>query len=407
MSPAAIDPRIKILYLVAVAALAFASSAPAPLLLLLGLQIVLWLGTGLGPRALAASVRRLLFFIVFIVLSYALFGAAEGDRIHELAFAGIELPINLTGIGIGLLRSSRIVTIILASQIVQRSGEGKALVEGLRALRAPDFLAYGLDLVLDTLGPRRGGGGRGRRRKQERRQEEEDGDSGFGFRRLLRGDTSALSELVQRRLAETQTRAADFGLAADVQRDLVAVGGLAVVAMSLRFLKLMPGLPIAPGHKGIVLIPLYICAHTLTAARFGATRFGLVVGVMGFLTGMGKFGPFDILRHAAPGLFVDLVMPLAVRISHKPNVLVYGLVGVGAAAMRVASLVVAALVVEAPAAFYALLLPMTIAQMTFGMLSGFVTVPLLLTADRLLPPAADRGAAASAAPLPQRADGPS
>jgi len=169
-----------------------------------------------------------------------------------------------------------------------------------------------------------------------------------------------------------------------VLNDLAVVVGLSVLAMTLRLLKFMPGIPVAPGHKGIIVIPLYIFAHTLTTSRWGASQFGLIVGITSFLMGMGgKFGPFDILRHVAPGLFVDLVMPLVTAVFKKPNVLVYGLVGMGAAVTRITTLIAVAAFVEAPPTFYVLLLPMVIANVVFGLLSGLVTFHLMKFVDRL------------------------
>ena len=132
------------------------------------------------------------------------------------------------------------------------------------------------------------------------------------------------------------------------------------------------------------MIPLYIFAHTLTTSRWGASQFGLIVGITSFLMGMGgKFGPFDILRHVAPGLFVDLVMPFVAAVFKKPNVLVYGIVGMGAAVARITTLIAVAAFVEAPPTFYVLLLPMVIANLIFGLLSGLVTFHLMKFVDRL------------------------
>ncbi|MFQ5458910.1 MAG: energy-coupling factor transporter transmembrane component T family protein [Myxococcota bacterium] len=378
------DPRFKILYVLAAGITAFVTANGTILLSLLGLQIVLWFAAGLSAGELLRAVRRLLWFVAFIVVSYAFFAERAGDQIVQLALWDWTVPVNLTGVGIGLLRASRIVTIILAAQVVQRSGDGAGIVAGLRRLHAPPFLAYGLDLVLAALGgPEAARGGR-------RKRQGKSGESGFSFRRLLRGDVGLVGEKIQLLLAQTRARAGSYALAPAARSDLVMVGALAILAMSLRLLKVMPGLPVAPGHKGIVLIPLYICAATLTRARWGGTRYGLVVGVTSFLLGMGKFGPFDILRHLAPGVFVDLVTPIAGRVFRNPGALVYGLIGVGAAATRITALAAAAVVVEAPPAFYAFLAPMVVAHMSFGFLSGAVTVQLLKWLRRL--PEADLSA---------------
>ena len=151
--------------------------------------------------------------------------------------------------------------------------------------------------------------------------------------------------------------------------------------MSLRFLQLAPGFPIAPGHKGIVLIPLYMLAAARTQTRWGATQFGILMGVTSFLAGMGKFGPFDILRHMTPGLFVDLTLPLLHAGGRRASTWGYGLLGAGAALTRFSTLAAIALLVEAPPGFYAILAPTALTHVTFGFLSGTVTRRLLDNQD--------------------------
>lgn len=377
------DPRLKLLYVLLVGVVAFVFSDPLVLLSLLGLQSVLWFAARLSFSLFLASLRRLMVFISFVLLSYAFFNWEEGDSIYKLIAFGVELPVNLTGIATGLLLSSRIATLILASQLVQRTGSRTAIVDGLRALRVPPYLAYSLDLVLSALGPEESerGGGRGKGRNKEQR---EGSRPAIVIKRALRGDVGLLAEMIERQIGRARASGAAYNLAPAVLNDLAVVAGLSVLAMTLRLLKFMPGIPVAPGHKGIIVIPLYIFAHILTTSRWGASQFGLIVGITSFLMGMGgKFGPFDILRHVAPGLFVDLVMPFVTSVFKKPNALVYAVVGMGAAAARISTLVAVAAFVEAPKTFYVLLLPMVIANVAFGLLSGLVTFHLMKFVDRL------------------------
>jgi hypothetical protein len=249
----------------------------------------------------------------------------------------------------------------------------------------PDFFAYGLDMVLAILGPEhRGGGGRGRGRGKGGGGGRGGGEGGgagkekvFRYRQLMRGDLSMVTDKVEQLFAQARERAVGLGLAPSAASDLTAIVALTVLAMSLRFLRVAPGLPVAPGHKGILLIPLYILAHDLTRSRWGSTQYGLVMGVTSFLLGMGKFGPFDILRHLTPGLFVDLVLPAVSKVVRRPGPWSYALVGMGAAATRISTIAAVALAVQAPPIFYAVLLPTVIAHLTFGFLSGFVTHHLL------------------------------
>jgi energy-coupling factor transporter transmembrane protein EcfT len=393
------DARLKVLYVLAVGVISFISSNAVLLVSLIGLQVVLWFAAGLSLSLLLASLRRLLTFVSFILLSYAFFSWEEGDTLYKLALFGAELPINLTGIATGLLFSSRIITLILASQLIQQTGNRTAIVDGLRAFHVPANLACSLDLVMAALGSE--GTGRGGGRGEGRRRQKEGGSRpAVVIKRALRGDVTVLAEMMEKQISQARARGAAYNLAPRVLNDLAVVVGLSILAMTLRFLKVMPGIPVAPGHKGIILIPLYILAHSLTTSRWGASQFGLIVGITSFLMGMGgKFGPFDILRHVAPGFFVDIVMPLVGTVFTKPNPFVYAIVGMGAAVTRVSTFVAVAAFVEAPPAFYVLVVPMVIANVVFGLLSGFVTFHLMKSVGRLREASCDdREAAAPAGP---------
>ncbi|MGH7265908.1 MAG: hypothetical protein ACREMB_13840 [Candidatus Rokuibacteriota bacterium] len=380
-----IHPRVQVLYLLAVGILAFATDRPGWLLGLLGLQVALWLAVGLPVAGLFAIFRKLLVFFVFLVVSFAFFAPEPGDRFVALPLLGWTLDVNFSGVVRGLLLSSRIVTVVYASQIVQRAGDGGTIVRGLRGWFVPAPIAYSLDMVLAILG--REAAGRGGGRGQGRRRQAGDGGRTERtvdvLRRVLRGDVGFLVELIQRNVAQARARGAAYGLKPEALSDLAVITGLAVLSMTLRFLKVLPGLPVAPGHKGIVLLPLYIVAAELTVSRWGATQLGVVIGVTSFLAGEGKFGVFEVLRHVTPGLFVDLIMPAVRAVKPEPGPILYALVGTGAAAARLSTLLLVARFVEAPSVFYAFLLPMAASNVVFGFLSGFVTFHLMRSVKRI------------------------
>jgi hypothetical protein len=374
------DPRLPILYLLAVAVTAFATARPRWLLGLLALQVALWLWFRLPLRGLLSIGRRLQWFVLLIVLSFALFAFEPTDRLLTLSLGRWTLEVSLSGIVRGLLLVSRIATVICASQLLQRVSSPDTIVRGLRGLLVPSTIAYSLDLVLGLLGadrPRRRpqGGGDASRRARAGRFEM--------VRQLMRGDVGSLVELMRRSIVSARERAEVYGLGPSAVSDLAVVTGLGVVSMTVRFVKILPGVPFAPGFKGVVLLPLYIIACDLTASRWGATRLGVVVGVTSFLMGEGKFGPFEIFRHIAPGLFVDLLMPAVRRLGPEPGPLVYALVGTGAAVTQVTTLLAVAYFVEAPGAFYAFLVPMVVTNTIFGFLSGFVTFHLMKSVQKL------------------------
>ena len=141
-----------------------------------------------------------------------------------------------------------------------------------------------------------------------------------------------------------------------------------------------PSIPFAPGHKLVLLTPLYIVATLRTRTRFGATLTGLVMGSVAFLLGDGRYGIFEILKHVTPG---HPLRPL--RAAHgaalrRPAARELwrgrssgGLMGLG----RFATIFTITLAVQAPAVAWAFLVPGLIIHTTFGVLSGLVSSPLI------------------------------
>ena len=84
--------------------------------------------------------------------------------------------------------------------------------------------------------------------------------------------------------------------------------------MSLKMLRILPGIPFFSGYKTLLLYPLYILAADLTYSRWGGTVCGTIMGVLGFLQGDGRYGAMEILKHTAPGFVVDLSWPVLRRL---------------------------------------------------------------------------------------------
>jgi hypothetical protein len=158
---------------------------------------------------------------------------------------------------------------------------------------------------------------------------------------------------------------------------VAVVAGLALTMLGIKALKLLPGLPFAPGHKGVLLIPLFIAAGLMTRSRAGATLTGLTMGTVAFLLGDGRYGIFEIAKHVAPGVLVDLLLPLMRAGERRRGVVAWALFGLVVALGRFATVTVIALAVQAPALVYAVLIPGLIVHTIFGILSGLVTAPLI------------------------------
>ena len=195
-----------------------------------------------------------------------------------------------------------------------------------------------------------GGGLEGKNKKR--------GD-GLVLKRLFKGEFSVLIEMINNRMAAARERIADS--------DLAVIFGLTIVVVSVRFLKVAEGFPLAPGHKNLVIVPCFIAAASLTRTRFAATQIGFVSGIINFLSGSGRFGVFDILQSMTPGLTVDLMIGLT---RWSKSILVYALIGLVAGLARVTAVLVLSLLFRMPAEYYALLMVPAVFQCMFGALSA-------------------------------------
>src|SRR2546430_332688 len=144
---------------------------------------------------------------------------------------------------------------------------------------------------------------------------------------------------------------------------------------SVKVLKILPGLPFAPGHKALLLFPLYVLASRLTHSRWGGTAAGSIMGVIGFLQGDGRFGVLEILKHIAPGLVIDLASPVVRRL--PAWAFGYCLIGLAAAAGRITTELVLVLLLGARAEVYLFPAAVLIPNLLAGFLSGFVTIFVL------------------------------
>lgn len=179
----------------------------------------------------------------------------------------------------------------------------------------------------------------------------------------------------------------------EVVRDVATIAGIALTMLGIKALKILPSIPFAPGHKLVLLTPLYVVAAMRTKTRFGGTLTGVTMGTVAFLLGDGRYGIFEILKHVAPGLICDLLVPLVTRGGRRPGAFVWSIVGGLMGAGRFATIFVVTLSVQPPAIAYAILLPGFLIHTTFGILSGLVCSPLVRIAGGspvpVAPPASD------------------
>lgn len=385
---ATIDPRLKVLYLLAVTAMLFAVRRPWLVCVVAGAQLVLAIVAGLSARAAGRLLRKVAGYGVALAIVLACFPDGQDPRWIEAA-PGIRL--SLGGLAHAALAMLRIAGVALASEVV-RLGDPSALAAGLRGLGAPSAFAAALDVTLALLGDSGrgrgtsrghgggGGGGRGRHAGE--------GGEGFGsvMRRLARGDVHALVHRIRQSLQKAEHAVAqrgDLRSAGVSARDVAVIAGIASAMLAFKILKILPGIPFAPGHKTVLLVPLYILAGALTESRFGATLTGATMGTVAFLMGDGRYGALEIAKHIAPGVLVDLLRPIMFGGAHARGVVAWCLFGLVVALGRFATVLLVTMLVGAPAEMYALLTLPALAHLVFGLLSGFVTYHLVRALDDL------------------------
>ena len=190
-------------------------------------------------------------------------------------------------------------------------------------------------------------------------------------------------------MAETSPEAARGPLPREraIAEDVATIAGIAITMLGIKALKILPNVPFAPGHKLVLLTPLYIVAALYTRSRAGATWTGLTMGVVAFLLGDGKYGVFEILKHVAPGVICDLVAPHVARFtlhstSRGASPIAWSITGGLIAAGRFATIFCVTLFVQPPAVAWAFLVPGATVHITFGVLSGYMSHHLVRAVAR-------------------------
>ncbi len=378
---------VKVVYLLAVTTCVFALPSTAffrpwrwhIVLGFAALQLLTLLVCRIDPATILRTVARLKWFFTFLLLCYALLPAEHGTRaVYELRlpFTQFTIPINVGGLAIAGLMCLQIVTVVLTSAVVRLTSRGTDLADGLGRLGLPRLFVHAFDHTLGLVAglPKRGQG-------QGKRSARDAGSSpGFlpTLRKLLRGDVGFLVQSVRDSLdrASRELVLQTGGkLEGRLAHDVALVSGVALVMASLKMLKFLPGIPFAPGIKGILLLPLYVLASRGTWSRWGGTAAGSIMGVMAFLQGDGRYGVLDVLQHVGPGLVIDLAMPLVRRLPQ--TAVTYCALGFVATITRTTTEWAVVLLLGTRAEVYLYPVVGMIPMLIAGTLSGFVTVYLL------------------------------
>ena len=375
------SPHFKIAYLLAVMTVVCIVQSPVVIGALIVIQLGLWIHSALGWRPLVRIINRLALFFLIIALSYAFVSVGDADQWVSVVIGSWNIPLNRGGLWVALIMCLRVFVLVLASRWVQESSKPGDVVRALQDFRVPRFLGASIDgtIRLAAGGGQRRGSGDGSGGGGRRRLKSEEAMS-FSFQQIRHGRMTYIKDMVERALkrAEGLVNSENPGLERVQARDIAIMIGIAVAIMGTKVIQVLPGIPVAPGHKNVLIVPLLLLAAGLTQMRFGGLWTGLTVGIVSVLSGYGQYGVLEIAHFAVPGLMADVLLPI-VR-SHSPrwwHLTQFALIGAAMGAGRFAANFLMILLAGAPGMAFVLYLPMFVSQVSFGAISAFVTLGLL------------------------------
>ncbi len=309
---------------------------------------------------------RFLWKVKWFILIIFLFHAFSGENdISILKIKNWTLALSFDGITKGAIMAGKLIAMLLITQVVRLSMKGKEFVSGMTKLGLSQSSSEIIDEIIVIVSEEKGGGngkGKNKNKKQGQTNEVQSKDV------LFRGRVGNIPKKLLNKINFAKERFANNPNA------IVASSALSVTL--IRMVKIAPGLPLAPGHKNILMFPVLIYGILKSEKKQAGLQVGFISGVLHFTMGFGKYGPLGILQFALLGWVFDLTLKLPFK---KDNLFFLMFVGAIGGLARVSSEIVLAFAFGMPNAFYLLYLPYIISQVSFGIASGFISKALLKT----------------------------
>jgi len=379
--------RLALIYLVALSVLMFALDQAWLLGLLLGLHLLGYLLLKLSAQPLQRVLKRMSLFLFFILLAY-------GINWSQLLQQEWQQLLNTDGLSTALVMGLRVLNLVVASLLVRLLSSADEFVSALRWLRVPATSAMVIDGVFALLsgpgmhaGMGRGNGNRRRRDPGGRRAGNNHHDKAgnraarqsLSWQAIRQRRLQPMRDIIVNAMAQARNWLLQRtpGMASEKLDDLVVILGGSVAIMSLRLLQILPGLPIAPGHKNILIIPLYLFIAMITRSRFAATQCGIAIGVLSFFLGQGRFGIFELLQWILPGVAADLLAPLLRGLRGWIAVIAMIFAGVLLGVLRFSAGFALIMLAGGHIGLFAVYLPVLAAQVTFAAIGAALTPWLL------------------------------
>lgn len=377
-----LSAKLKVLYLFVLATGLFFVSDWKIIAFIVLFQASIWLWSGLGFTPLLRAVSRLKWFIILVSISYLLIPPANAVADYQLDLGFYILHFYLEGLGHAGLMLSRVLLLVVSGLWVRLSEPSGSFVAALGSLGIPKTVAIIIDAGLSlTSGDSKkqgtgGGGGGGRGGGKHRDKKNGLQRTKIFFADIREGRFSFMDTLIDASFGKARAYIKENypDMDASIRHDTAIILMVVVAVMSLKLLQLLPGLPFAPGHKNLIVIPLLLMAAMLTKGRFGGFTAGFSVGIVSFLMGYGKFGVFEVLHLALPGLLADILLPVMVAQSgfwlFLRLVILGGLLGL----TRFATNFMILLLAGSPELAWIVFVPGLVSQVVFGALSSLVCV---------------------------------
>ncbi len=348
-----LPPVLRIIYILAVSVCIFVFNNIYIVLGLLTLQIALWLSLSIPLKKLK-PLKRIQTFLLVLIFFYTFFHG-ENDFIL-FSIKKLKFGISYSGFYAGLFMSSKLLTMLLATFVVRFTTSSDQFMIGLRKLGMPKDFSLIIDGILETI----------ESQPKKKNKNGKNKGEGISIKSVLKGNFSEITDLINSKLDEARATFAN--------NDVAIISAFSLIVTLIRFMKITPGFPIAPGHKNVLIIPFFILASRLTNKRFAGTSIGFLSGIIHFMSGFGKYGPLGILQFALLGLIVDLFMLLFKK---SNSIIVFCLIGAIAGFTRVSAEIGLAWLLRMPVEYYLFYLPYVASQCLFGAASGIVTKYLI------------------------------
>lgn len=335
---------------------------------LLALQLMLWAILRIPPGEFS-QLRRVRRLTVILLLVFSLFHSEP--EITLLVLGNWSLGFSPAGFIAGLLVIAKLLIMLLAAQIVQYSTPAKDMIAGMRTLGMSKdsamIMVSLMELISGEHGHGRGEGrGHGRGKSRGPGKDHKEGGPPVILKSILKGDLNPVYQRIERQRDRISAQFSD--------NDLAGIASFSALIILVRFIKIAPGLPIAPGHKNVLIIPFFIVGSHSAQGSWAGAKIGFFSGFIHFMSGFGKYGPLGILQFVLLGAVIDVLL----AVFRNPfNLFICGLIGIIAGLFRVISEIIIALILDVPVEFYLFYLPFIAAHCVFGAISAPITKQML------------------------------